>query len=69
MKKPPGDDLFSHTSQCSIVSATTFHFRVRDGNGWFHRALITKGLLRYVFRRFENKLVAGAGFEPATFGL
>ena len=47
-KKPPGDDLFSHTSQCSIVSATTFHFRVRDGNGWFHRALITKGLLRYV---------------------
>ena len=47
-KKPPGNDLFSHTSQCSIVSATTFHFRVRDGNGWFHRALITKGLLRYV---------------------
>ena len=25
----------------SIVSAAAFHFRVRDGNGWSHRALIT----------------------------
>ena len=39
----PGGGLFSAPS-CpgSIVSATTFHFRVRDGNGWVHRALTTR---------------------------
>src|SRR5262245_26604429 len=37
-----GDGLFS-TEACapSIVGAATFHFRVRDGNGWFHCALAT----------------------------
>ena len=39
----PGDGLFSAPS-CpgSIVSAAAFHFRVRDENGWFHRALTTR---------------------------
>ena len=39
----PGGGLFSAPS-CpgSIVSAAAFHFRVRDGNGWFHRALTTR---------------------------
>ena len=37
-----GDGLFSTEARApSIVSAATFHFRVRDGNGWFHRALAT----------------------------
>ena len=37
-----GGGLFS-TEACapSIVSAAAFHFRVRDGNGWVHRALAT----------------------------
>ena len=37
-----GDGLFSARG-CppSIVSAAAFHFRVRDGNGWSHRAPIT----------------------------
>ena len=37
-----GDGLFS-TEACapSIVGAAAFHFRVRDGNGWCHRALAT----------------------------
>ena len=37
-----GNGLFSARG-CppSIVSAAAFHFRVRDGNGWSHRALIT----------------------------
>ena len=48
-KTPPGraassagNGLFSARG-CppSIVGAAAFHFRVRDGNGWFHRALIT----------------------------
>ncbi len=39
----PGSGLFSAPG-CpgSIVSAAAFHFRVRDGNGWFHRALTTR---------------------------
>ena len=27
----------------TTIGAATFHFRVRDGNGWFHRAIITRG--------------------------
>ena len=39
----PGGGLFSAPG-CpgSIVGATAFHFRVRDGNGWCHRALTTR---------------------------
>ena len=39
----PGGGLFS-TPGCpgSIVGAAAFHFRVRDENGWVHRALTTK---------------------------
>ena len=39
----PGGGLFS-TPSCpgSIVGAAAFHFRVRDGNGWCHRALTTR---------------------------
>ncbi len=39
----PGGGLFSAPSHPgSIVSATTFHFRVRNENGWVRRALTTK---------------------------
>ena len=39
----PGGGLFSAPRhQGSIVSATTFHFRVRDENGWVRRALTTR---------------------------
>ena len=31
---------FRHT----IIGAATFHGRVRNGNGWCHRAKITRGL-------------------------
>ena len=39
----PGGGLFSAPG-CpgSIVGAAAFHFRVRDGNGWCHRALTTR---------------------------
>src|SRR5438874_5255004 len=37
-----GDGLFSTEARApSIVGAAAFHFRVRDGNGWGHRALAT----------------------------
>ncbi len=43
--KPLGSDIFS-TRNCSlsIVCAETFHFRVRDGNGWYRLAQATKRL-------------------------
>ena len=36
--------IFPRLRGRSIVGATAFHFRVRDGNGWFRCAPITKGL-------------------------
>ena len=44
-RKAPGNGLFSTPSRPgSIVGAEAFHFRVRDGNGWFHLALVTRSL-------------------------
>ena len=44
-QKPPGSGIFSTKSYpFSIVCAEAFHYRVRDGNGWFHLALITRRL-------------------------
>ena len=34
----PDDDLLSHSLGCTTIGAATFHFRVRDGIGWFHSA-------------------------------
>ena len=31
------------TYRCTTIGAAAFHFRVRDGNGWCHRAMITRG--------------------------
>src|SRR5438309_576834 len=80
----PGDGIFS-TPSCpgSIVCAGAFHFRVREGNGWFHPAMDTRkakpdisGAGRspalFIPSRWEggntiNALVAGVGFEPTTF--
>ena len=35
--------IFPASRPTSIVSAGAFHCRVRDGNGWVHSALTTKG--------------------------
>ena len=31
------------TYRPTTIGAAAFHFRVRDGNGWFHRAMVTRG--------------------------
>jgi hypothetical protein len=36
--------IFPEGFPLSIVCAGAFHFRVRDGNGWFHSARVTKKL-------------------------
>ena len=42
----PGEDLaatYSHrTCRPNTIGAAAFHFRVRNGTGWFHRALATR---------------------------
>ena len=40
--KDPGDDLLSHGLIHTTIGACAFHFRVRDGIGWFH-ALLSPG--------------------------
>ena len=34
---------FRTTYRCTIIGAAAFHFRVRNGNGWFHCAKVTRG--------------------------
>ena len=34
---------YSHvTFRHTTIGAAMFHFRVRDGNGWFHYAMVTR---------------------------
>ena len=40
--KDPGDDLLSHRLGGTTIGAAAFHFRVRDGIGWFHSAKFTR---------------------------
>jgi hypothetical protein len=40
--KDPGDDLLSHGLSHTTIGAAAFHFRVRDGIGWFHSANFTR---------------------------
>ena len=45
-KEAPGQrPIFPPPPEGSIVGAEEFHFRVRNGNGWFHLALVTRGML------------------------
>ena len=38
----PGSDLLSHRNSNTIVGAEQFHFRVRDGIGWFPLAIAAR---------------------------
>ena len=40
--KAPGDDLLLHGLSHTTIGAAAFHFRVRDGIGWFHSAIVTR---------------------------
>ena len=44
---------FRHT----IIGATAFHFRVRNGNGWYHCAMVTR--LRLMMRVRHMNRVSG----------
>ena len=40
-----GDDLLSRTLRHTTIGAGAFHFRVRDGMGWGHTAVVAKHFL------------------------
>ena len=47
LSKKPGKYLATTYSRGAFrpttIGAATFHFRVRNGTGWFHYALVTRG--------------------------
>ena len=54
-KEAPGQrPIFPPPPEGSIVGAEAFHFRVRNGYGWFHLALVTRGLLHVLVRMVPN---------------
>ena len=54
--KAPGDDLLLHGLSHTTIGAVAFHFRVRDGIGWFHNAMVTRERVegRVVDRCFDR---------------
>ena len=69
-KKPPPDGVgvcilaatyFCVTFRQAIIGAGVFHFRVRDGNGWCHRAVATRFL-----SLIEPSISDGLFFETCT---
>ena len=59
--------IFPQGCPCSTVGATTFHDRVRDGNGWFHRALWHQDMVRTLCSR-ESRPRGGPVSGPAGRG-
>src|SRR5690606_40457896 len=57
--KAPGDDLLSHGLSHTTIGAAAFHFRVRDGIGWFHSADFTR-------ERVGGSLSGGLDEAPAS---
>ena len=43
----PGSDLLSHGNSHTIIGAKQFHFRVRDGIGWFPLANAARQTVRF----------------------
>ena len=50
------------TFRQTTIGAAAFHFRVRDGNGWFHRAMVTRtGALSPLAAACRDEAMAGGG--------
>ncbi len=54
----PGDDLLSHGLSHTTIGAAAFHFRVRDGIGWFHSANFTRETVGAARGRARSALVS-----------
>ena len=67
--KAPGDDLLLHGLGHTTIGACAFHFRVRNGIGWFHTAIITRERVegrgsRWIESRTRSRWVASDGVLP-----
>ena len=60
----PGDDLLSHGLSHTTIGAAAFHFRVRDGIGWFHSANFTREAFGV---SPQDVIFAGSGHGCAGF--
>ena len=55
--KDPGDDLLSHGLSHTTIGAGAFHFRVRNGIGWFHTAMVTRERVEGRFSAPASRLI------------
>ena len=54
---------YSHrTYRPTTIGAAAFHFRVRNGTGWFHHALVTRG-------QFWGRMAGATDFKTGTLGI
>ena len=67
-KAPWQWSIFPRRRRRSIVDATTFHYRVRDGNGWVRCALTTRGLFTNKTRTCESGSVEMVEFVKWSRG-
>ena len=58
LSKKPGKYLATTYSRGAFrpttIGAAAFHFRVRDGTGWFHYALVTRRQFRRFLRNWDS---------------
>ena len=56
--KALSDDLLLHGLSHTTIGAAAFHFRVRDGIGWFHSAMFA-----------EQAVETAHGYAPVSRGV
>ena len=54
LDEAPGSDLLSHGLSHTTIGAGAFHFRVRDGNGWYHTAVSARESLEFALVVKDN---------------
>ena len=68
MYKDPGDDLLLHGLGHTTIGAAVFHFRVRDGIGWYHSAFVTRERVEgRRHRMMQRHALRGWGEESRAF--
>ena len=60
----PGDDLLSHGLSHTTIGAAAFHFRVRDGIGWFHSANFTRETVAAALAAPASRSCPWGGRDP-----
>ena len=61
----PGSDLLSHGLSHTTIGAGAFHFRVRDGIGWYHAAVSAREAVEAQVA--ITRLVLALGWDVTRF--